>query len=126
MEIGGLTRGTQYDALNVTGAITFGGTLNVNLINGYTVAAGDSYNLLDWGSSSGTFNSVNLPTLNGLMWDTSGLYTTGMLSVSAIPEPATYAAIFGAGALAFTVWRRRRVRTGTGNSSQPRHYEVSA
>ena len=30
------------------------------------------------------------------------------LSVAAVPEPATYAAIFGAGALGFVAWRRRR------------------
>lgn len=29
-------------------------------------------------------------------------------SVSAIPEPSTYAAIFGVGALGFVMWRRRR------------------
>jgi hypothetical protein len=32
------------------------------------------------------------------------------LSVSAIPEPSTYVAIFGAGALGFAVWRRRRAQ----------------
>jgi hypothetical protein len=31
-----------------------------------------------------------------------------LASVSAIPEPSTYAAIFGAAALGFAVWRRRR------------------
>ncbi len=34
-------------------------------------------------------------------------------SVSAIPEPSTYAAIFGALALVGTVWHRRRQRIAT-------------
>ncbi len=38
----------------------------------------------------------------------SGQAFVDNLSVSAIPEPSTYAAIFGAGALAFAVWRRSR------------------
>jgi hypothetical protein len=32
------------------------------------------------------------------------------LVFSAVPEPSTYAAIFGAGALGFALWRRRRVK----------------
>jgi len=37
--------------------------------------------------------------------------TTSQLTIaSAIPEPSTYAALFGAGALGFAVWRRRRTQ----------------
>jgi hypothetical protein len=39
--------------------------------------------------------------------DASGFVTPAI--ASAIPEPATYAALFGAGALVFAAWRRRRV-----------------
>lgn len=38
------------------------------------------------------------------------LQTSDALTVSAIPEPSTYAAIFGAGALGFALWRRRNRR----------------
>jgi autotransporter-associated beta strand protein len=108
MELGGLLRGTQYDALNVNGTMTFGGTLNVNLISGYMPASGASFNLFDWGSASGTFATLNLPALtSGLSWNTSSLYTDGTISVSAIPEPSTYAAIFGLAALGFAALRRR-------------------
>ena len=42
-----------------------------------------SFDILDWGGSlSGVFESIQLPTLGGtLVWDTSQLYTTGVLSV---------------------------------------------
>jgi hypothetical protein len=48
--------------------------------------------------------------MTGLEWDTSDLYTSGTLAIaaaSAIPEPATYAAIFGAVALSLAIRRRR-------------------
>lgn len=53
------------------------------------------FRLYGWGASSasGTF-SVNDFTFNG--------------SVSAIPEPSTYAALAGASALGLSIWRRRR------------------
>jgi autotransporter-associated beta strand protein len=109
LELGGLTRGTQYDALNITGAASFGGTLSLTLIDGFTPASGNTFNLFDWGSVSGSFATLDLPSLSsGLTWDTSALYTDGTLSVSAIPEPSTYAALGGLGALGVAVWRRRK------------------
>jgi hypothetical protein len=48
--------------------------------------AGDLFNLFDWGSLSGAFDTVNLPALGGgLSWNTSQLYTNGTLLV--VPEP---------------------------------------
>ncbi len=111
MELEGLARGTGYDAMNVSGSLTFGGTLQVSTIGGFSPAAGNSFNLFDWGSASGVFSTLTLPGLDaGLSWDTSSLYTTGVLSVSgsAVPEPSTYAALLGTAALGFAAWRRRR------------------
>jgi hypothetical protein len=53
---------------------------------------------------------VNLPSLlPGLSWNSSALYTNGTLGItgSAIPEPSTYVAIFGAAALGLAMYRRR-------------------
>lgn len=116
MEIAGLTRGTGYDALDVTGALAFDGTLQVSFIDGFTAAsftAGTTFNLFDWGSASGTFSTLNLPDLSayGFAWDTSALYTTGELSVSAVPEPSTYAAFAGLAALGLVALGRRRRRS---------------
>jgi len=36
VELGGTARGTQYDAINVAGKLTSGGTLAVTLINAST------------------------------------------------------------------------------------------
>ncbi len=71
--------------LNVSGTLTLGGTLTVNLVNNFKPIAGNSFDILDWGSLSGmSFSAVQLPTMSGrIVWDSSKLYTTGTLLVSA-------------------------------------------
>jgi autotransporter-associated beta strand protein len=81
LALGGTSRGDQYDAIEASGALTLGGTLVVTL-NNFMPAAGNSFDILDWGSLNGTFSSVQLPALaGGLTWNTSQLYTTGTISV---------------------------------------------
>jgi hypothetical protein len=63
--------------------LSLGGRLEVSLIEGFTPAAGNSFDILDWGTLSGTFSTIVLPTLSGLAWNTSQLYTTGVLSLAA-------------------------------------------
>jgi hypothetical protein len=114
LQIGGLIRGTDYDAIDVggAGALTFGGALDVSLIDGFAPASGDSFDLFDFTTGTGVFDPFDLPALTaGLTWDTSGLYTNGTLTIvaSAIPEPSTVAAVFGLCALAAGVVRRHRM-----------------
>jgi hypothetical protein len=112
IELGGLLRGDEYDVLVVTGNMELAGTLDVTLYDGFTPSEGDSFDILDWGTLSGTFDFTYLPTLaNGLYWDLSAMYTTGMLSVSGTlqPVPAPGAAalvLFGLATMARL--RRRR------------------
>ena len=86
MELGGTVRGTQYDAINVAGKLTFDGTLNVPLISAFQPQLGHVFNLFDWGTKAGTFTTVNLPALNpGLIWSQANLYTTGEIQVALDP-----------------------------------------
>ncbi|MGC4016911.1 MAG: autotransporter-associated beta strand repeat-containing protein [Luteolibacter sp.] len=81
-----LDAGAVTADLVTAGNIAFGGTLNATNLNG-AFAEGQVYNLFDFTSASGTFATINLPTLaDGLTWDTSNLYTQGSLSI--VPEPA--------------------------------------
>jgi fibronectin-binding autotransporter adhesin len=85
IELGGLTRGSKYDALVSNSSASLTGTLNVSLINSFKPAPGN-FDIMDWQGVSvfGTFSTVKLPTLGGrIVWDTSQLYTTGTLSVVA-------------------------------------------
>ena len=81
MELSGTAQGSGYDHLNVTGTAALGGTLVVTLINGFTPAAGASFDFLD-GNTTGSFANISLPPLgSGLAWDTSQLATNGTLIV---------------------------------------------
>ncbi|QTN31446.1 autotransporter-associated beta strand repeat-containing protein [Akkermansiaceae bacterium] len=121
MEIGGITRDTQYDGVNVAGAMAYGGTLSIDLT---TLFGGGSYtfdlfNLTN--APTGNFTAVNLTgSYTGTLTNNLGVWTTttnsaneswtftqstGDLSLVVIPEPS--AALLGAlGALALL--RRRR------------------
>ncbi len=114
MEIGGLIRGTDYDALNLNGALAAGGTLDVTFINSFTPTGAATFNLFDFSSGTGTFATINLPSVgSGYSWDSSALYTTGelVLNYSAIPEPSACAMLAGLGALVLAFSRRRAVTT---------------
>ena len=84
IELGGTTQFSQYDHVTVAGQLSLAGTLNVSLINGFMPATGATFDILDWGTLSGKFSSMVLPNLDSgpLGWDTSKLYTTGVLAVT--------------------------------------------
>ena len=88
MEIGGTRASIEHDVLEVAGELLAGGVLEVVLTEGFLPSEGDHFDLLDFASTSGQF-AVALPALaSGLVWDASALYSTGGLSVAAVPEPS--------------------------------------
>ncbi len=108
MELSGLVRGTGYDAIDVTGSLSFGGTLTVTLVNDFTPMLGDSFQLFQATSIGGSFAQVNLPAIApGLSWNTDRLLDEGTLTVGAIPEPSAFAALAGLATLACVTLRRR-------------------
>lgn len=73
----------SFDRLLVNGAASLSGTLAVSLIDGFVPAAGNTFDILDWGTRNGTFDTLQLPALAiGLQWNISQLYTSGVVSVS--------------------------------------------
>jgi hypothetical protein len=83
IELGGITAGTEYDRLLVTGSATLNGVLHLDLINGFSPTVGNSFDIFDWGGPvGGTFTTLDLPLLTGgLAWIMNQLYTTGVLTV---------------------------------------------
>jgi hypothetical protein len=110
IELGGPTPGSQYDQVHVTGQLSLGGALKIDLIDLggglFTPAAGNSFDILDWGSLVGTFSSLQLPALDGtLAWNTSQLYTSGVLSVVFAGLPGDYNHNGIVDAADYTLWR---------------------
>jgi hypothetical protein len=104
LEIFGLAAGTAHDQLNVSGTADFGGNLQVVLIDDFDPAAGDAFDLLNWGTRVGTFSTVLLPSLgSGLSWNTSQLYTEGILSIAL---PGDFNLDGTVDAADYVVWRK--------------------
>ena len=83
LEDGGAAPG-QFDQLQVSGKATLGGTLDLNLINGYTPDKADTFSPLAYSSHGGNFAAVSgnaTATVNG-----TGLLTTVN---PALPAPAS-------------------------------------
>jgi hypothetical protein len=121
MEIQGTTVGTEYDQISLTGSLTYGGVMQLDLSQ--TFADNTSFNLFTgFTSGSGDFSSITSVgtayaglsfTRIGNVW-TSGTaaggqslefnQTTGTLVI--VPEPAALA-LAGLG-IAVAAWARRR------------------
>jgi hypothetical protein len=97
----------QYDHIDVTGLLTLDGTLDVELVPGYRPNLGDSFDILDWGTRSGEFDTLDLPGLLGnLKWDTSRLYSDGVLAVLAVGLPGDYNQNGVVDAADYALWRK--------------------
>ena len=106
IELAGTQAGVEYDVLGVGGTASLDGLLEVVLIDGFIPAEGDTFQILDFGSTAGDFAELSLPV--GFAWDTSNLASQGTLSmIGAIPEPSSCA--LGLLALAGLLARRRPI-----------------
>jgi autotransporter-associated beta strand protein len=110
IELGGSMAGTQHDQLRVDGQLALDGTLNVSLLNGYSPTLGTSFTILDWETLAGTFANVELPLLGGsLAWNTSQIYTLGVISVVTSPGVSgDYNAEGKVDAADYVAWRKFR------------------
>jgi hypothetical protein len=87
LEIGGAAAGTEYDQLQVSGAVALGGTLNISLINGFRPAVGDVFPIILPGSFTGAFSSINTTGFTGQVNYSAGAISITILTVSGTPTP---------------------------------------
>jgi len=115
-EIAGLTPGTGYDTVHVTGDAIIDGIVELILLDGFNLgsAAGFTFDFLDVDGTF-TFNENTqfiLPgsDIEGVLWDTSLFGTDGTITLTAVPEPKTYALFAGLLAIGVAVVRCRTRR----------------
>jgi hypothetical protein len=91
IELTGLAPETEHDVFSVTGDLGLaGGALEV-VLRGFMPAAGDDFDILNFGSQRGEFDLIKLPMLpTTLTWDASQLYNTGVLSVVSAEKSADF------------------------------------
>lgn len=78
LELGGTGAG-QYDVINVTGLATLGGTLNINYWGGFSGTG--NFPVMTWGTSSGSFATINYPVAGFTMSYGSGGMTLDLASL---------------------------------------------
>jgi len=117
MELGGLLRGTEYDAFDIGGTLSLSGELNVVLFDLgsglFAPSLGDSFDLFAADAITGNFDLLTLAVLGGnLDWrldylvDEIGTIDIARLSiVSSVPVPPSVW-LFGSGLLAGCIARR--------------------
>ena len=81
IELGGLTRGIQYDAIDITGAASLAGMMVVSAINAFTPLPGQTFQVMTFGSRSGDVSVINETAYAGLRFSKS--YTSTSLTLSA-------------------------------------------
>ena len=118
-ELGGMTQGTTYDFLSVSGSAVLDGTLQLKFANSFasTIQPTDTFLVISATTLSNMFSNVattglRLSTTDGLgSFQVNYVGNTVTLTnfvASPVPEPSTYAALFGSAVLVFAVVRRRR------------------
>ena len=70
IELGGLTAGSAFDQLVVGDTIALNGSLDIQLLDNFVPAPGDSFQIIDAASVAGTFSSISTPALpNNMTFD---------------------------------------------------------
>jgi autotransporter-associated beta strand protein len=125
--LAGLTAGTGYGQLVVTGSATLDGLLDVTTAAGFNLSVGETFTILEFGSLTGNFGGFDFNgaacsskygrfACAGDVWF-SEQFSAGALNlvvdrvggIGAIPEPSTWALmLLGFGGLGFAGYRKSR------------------
>jgi fibronectin-binding autotransporter adhesin len=96
IDLDGTTAGTNYDVLDISGAATLGGTLDVDAIGTFKPTAGQQYDILDYSSESGAFTAVDCTFSNGDGCSIAYDGTEAVLTITTAPGVAGSPASKGA------------------------------
>jgi hypothetical protein len=88
IELAGLGNG-QFDLLNVNGIASLDGTLEIEFLNGFHPAIGDTFQIMDFYSKTGDFASIQVLGAPGYQFATQYSGSNLDLVTEAVPEPAS-------------------------------------
>jgi autotransporter-associated beta strand protein len=118
---GDITNAWQFDLStgNASDRLLVGGDFTKGLGSDFVFdfkggAVGGTFTLVGWNGTT-NFTSTDFHYVNLGAGYTASFAISGnelQLTTAVVPEPATYAAFFSAGVLAFAVWRRRASASG--------------
>src|SRR4051812_22216517 len=114
IELGGPTKGAQYDSLTIAGNASPSGALKVTLINGFVPSPGQWFEVITAGAGvEGAFDTTSVPALSG------GLYLNTIYSPTAVT--LNVAGILGdynhsgtVDSADYITWRKSLGQTGPG------------
>ncbi len=86
VEIGGTIAGTNYDQIIVTSNASLAGAINVCSINGFTPAPGDQFEIMRFGSMSGSVNFQGLDVAQGIYLQPVISSTNIVLVATSVPN----------------------------------------
>ena len=103
IELGGTLPGSQYDKITASGTATLGGTLDIDLIDGFIPSPGNAFQFLTAaGGINGNFGSAALPELSGANWQLEYNPTSVLLRVAITGDYNHNGTVDAAD---YTVWR---------------------
>ena len=104
IELAGVTS-TQYDTLEASGLVALLGSINVSLAATFKPKAGNSFDIINWGTLTAESVVFNLPALpDSLSWNTTQFLSSGVISVvAAVPGDYNHNGVVDA--TDYTIWR---------------------
>ncbi len=87
-ELSGENRADEFDAIDTGGVLTLDGVLEITLTDGYVPEPGQSFLLIQAGEIKGSFDSIQLPDVDGVEFEINATQTALRLDVSAGNTPS--------------------------------------
>src|ERR1700722_17724701 len=95
INLDGTSPAVQYDVLNISGAAVLGGALVVDALKKFTPSVGEQFDILDYGSKTGTFSSVECNFSNGDTCSITYNTTGAVLTIDAPLASTSHGAVSG-------------------------------
>jgi PEP-CTERM motif len=103
---------SQFDSTDITQSAALGGTLDIHLSDGFTPVMGETFQIMDFASSTGTFDNVLGEYIGDgekfdVIYNPTNI-TLEVVPIGATPEPGSLF-LFGSGVIGLSAFLRKRL-----------------